>query len=249
MNEDSTFQYSNGITFSKQLDSSCLKRLYQSGGNLSADARRAGLPKNAIPLELLTSNRDKYIDRVLEELIGHDNLPSLFILALLEWSTDRELLSVIKQIAMEIETPGYAAPRVWTGLQTSDRQKLEELWSEFRPLVTTSPADTANLTAPELDPDKEKMMQLEFTKELAQCIQEEYLAQNLLIRISFPSEIAPKFDRCETSLEFWQKVCCLIDKGFLGCNGHAGFKKIVKAATELCSGNPIFQKIYQEYFE
>lgn len=237
MNNSSEFQYSNGITFSEQLDSSCLKRLYQSGGNLISDARRAGVRENVIPLELLNSDRDEYIERVVEELIRNDTLPELFILAVLEWSDDEELLSVIKQIAREIEHPGYAAPKVWSGLQEeSDRQKLEQLWLEFRPLP------------PELDPDNEKKMRLEFTKELAQCIQEKYLAENLLFRISFPPEIAPKFDQCETSLEFWQKVCKLIDNGFLECNGQAGFKEIVKAATELCPGNSTFQGIYQEYF-
>lgn len=246
MNRRSEFQDPNRITFSKQLNSSCLKRLYQSGGNLSADARRAGLPENAIPLELVNSDRDKYIDRVLEELIRDNNLPSLFILAVLEWSTDEELLSVIQQIVTEIETPRDAAPRVWTRLQTSDRQKLEELWSEIR-----SPSETPQPSIP--NPPQPKVTLSDLAKiglidTLAECFDEEHIAKDLLLRLSFPKKNQPNFHGFNNPLGFWQKVCEKIEFGILDCDSQAGLKQLVYEAMNIFKGNPTFQEIYQEYF-
>ena len=237
----------NRTTLSRQLDTSCLKRLYRTGGNLSADAWRAGLPQNIIPLELFNSNRDDYIDRVLEELSHRDALLSLFILAVLKWSTDPELLSVIKQIALQMETPGHAAPRVWTGMQTPARKKLEKLWAEFRQRpdsdglqVQVAPPLEQHLSIPEII-NMEWIAKNNYINELAKCFLNKHQAELLLYTIGYPNVEIDSLKVERDPLEAWTEICQNINNGCLKCDNSNGFKSLFKQAAEQFPSNDKFK--------
>ncbi len=50
---------------------------------------------------------------------------------------------------------------------------------------------------------------------LAECFDEEHIAKDLLIRISFPRKIQPNFHKYHNPLGFWQRVFERIESGVL----------------------------------
>ncbi len=83
--------------------------------------------------------------------------------------------------------------------------------------------------------------------ELAKCFDEEHLAKDLLIRISFPIIHQPNFHKFNNSYGFWLKVCEKIESGILD-NSQAGFEELVQQAMNIYRGNRKFQEIYEEFF-
>ncbi len=83
--------------------------------------------------------------------------------------------------------------------------------------------------------------------ELTKCFDEEHIAKDLLIRISFPRIHQPNFHKFNNPYGFWLKVCEKIESGILD-NSQAGFEELVKQAMNIYKGNRKFQEIYEEFF-
>lgn len=83
--------------------------------------------------------------------------------------------------------------------------------------------------------------------ELTKCFDEEHVAKDLLIRISFPRIHQPNFHQFNNPYGFWLKVCEKIESGILD-NSQAGFKELVQQAMNIYRGNRKFQEIYEAFF-
>lgn len=83
--------------------------------------------------------------------------------------------------------------------------------------------------------------------ELTKCFDEEHIAKDLLIRISFPRIHQPNFHKFNNPYGFWLKVCEKIESGILD-NSQSGFEELVQQAMNIYRGNRKFQEIYEEFF-
>ena len=125
-------------------------------------------------------------------------------------------------------------------VRTQVLRMLNKDYNSSKPEVTITHSSKPELTITHL-------VKAGLLNELAKCFDEEHLAKDLLIRISFPIIHQPNFHKFNNSYGFWLKVCEKIESGILD-NSQAGFEELVQQAMNIYRGNRKFQEIYEEFF-